>query len=255
MSSAYDVVLSELLCKRLLKHPRKSSPTLGYVFGQASKRTIRCVGCAVDNDGVLRSFGYSVVGVFCISSGLSDNEIYELCHPLVLKYQQEGAMSGGLDVAVVLHTSRDQAAVSTQLVSLEADCPLEPQAVTVVPQVFAEGTCTLRARGSLALPFEMDPQFLQKNLEVAASRVKRSLVADVLAFQLDGTSALMRRSSPEKVLGDLVDQSGDGNRQRRLKATQVGSLATTRELVLRRKLRLVPGLVQQGTEACEFSGD
>lgn len=129
-------------------------------------------------------------------------------------------MSGGLDVAVVLHTSRDQAAVSTQLVSLEADCPLEPQAVTVVPQVFAEGTCTLRARGSLALPFEMDPQFLQKNLEVAASRVKRSLVADVLAFQLDGTSALMRRSSPEKVLGDLVDQSGDGNRQRRLKATQ-----------------------------------
>lgn len=220
MSSAYDVVLSELLCKRLLKHPRKSSPTLGYVFGQASKRTIRCVGCAVDNDGVLRSFGYSVVGVFCIYSGLSDNEIYELCHPLVLKYQQEGAMSGGLDVAVVLHTSRDQAAVSTQLVSLEADCPLEPQAVTVVPQVFAEGTCTLRARGSLALPFEMDPQFLQKNLEVAASRVKRSLVADVLAFQLDGTSALMRRSSPEKVLGDLVDQSGDGNRQRRLKATQ-----------------------------------
>lgn len=220
MTSAYDVVLSELLCKRLLKHRRGSSPTLGYVFGQVSRKTIQCIGCAVDNDGIVRSFGYSVVGVFCISSGLSDNEIYELCHPLVLKYQQEGAMSSSLDVAVVLHTDGSKAAVSTQLVSLEADCPLEPQSVTMVPQVFTDGTCTLRARASLVLPFEMDPQFLQKNLEVAASRIKRSLVADVLAFQLDGTSALMRRSCPEKALLDLVDQSGDGNRQRRLKATQ-----------------------------------
>ncbi|KAK8787373.1 hypothetical protein V5799_022852 [Amblyomma americanum] len=221
MPPVCDVVLSELLCQRLLKHPHGSSPVLGYVFGHVSKKGIQCIGCAVDNNGVVRSFGYSLVGVFCISSSLSDNEIYELCHPLVLKYQQEGAMCSGLEVAVVLHTDASKAAVSTQLVSLEADCPLEPKSVTVVPEVHT-GTCTLRARASLLLSFEMDQdtKFLQQNLEVAASRIKRRLVPDVLAFQLDGSGVLMRRNSPEKALSDLVDQSGDGGRQRRLKNNQ-----------------------------------
>ncbi|KAH6935332.1 hypothetical protein HPB50_005214 [Hyalomma asiaticum] len=206
---------------RLLKHPHSSSPTLGYVFGHVSKRGIQCVGCAVQNDGVVRSFGYAVVGVFCLSSSLSDNEVYELCHPLVLKYQQESAMGSNLEVAVILHTDMSKTAVSTQLVSLEADCPLEPKSVTVVPDVHV-GTCTLRARASIMMPFEMDPdpKFLQQNLEVAASRMKRRLVADVLSFQLDGSGVLMRRNSPEKALSDLVDQSGDGSKQRRLKNSQ-----------------------------------
>lgn len=220
MPPACDVVLSELLCQRLLKHPLSSSPTLGYVFGHISKRGIQCIGCAVQNDGVVRSFGYSVVGVVCLSNSLSDNEVYELCHPLVLKYQQEGAM-GNLEVAVILHTDTSKTAVSTQLVSLEADCPLEPKSVTVAPDVHI-GTCTVRARASLMMPFEMDPnpKFLQQNLEVAASRIKRRLVADVLSFQLDGSGVLMRRNSPEKALSDLVDQSGDGTKQRRLKNSQ-----------------------------------
>uniref|UniRef100_G3MNT2 Probable Ufm1-specific protease 2 n=1 Tax=Amblyomma maculatum TaxID=34609 RepID=G3MNT2_AMBMU len=135
-------------------------------------------------------------------------------------------MSNSLEVAVVLHTDANKAAVSTQLVSLEADCPLEPKSVTVIPEVHT-GTCTLRARASVMLSFEMDQdtKYLQQNLEVAASRIKRRLVPDVLALQLDGSGVLMRRNSPEKALSDLVDQSGDGGRQRRLKNNQLGILS------------------------------
>ncbi|XP_037277005.2 UFM1 specific peptidase 2 [Rhipicephalus microplus] len=221
MPPACDVFISELLCQRLLKHSLSSTPTLGYVFGHISKRGIQCVGCAVQNDGVVQSFGYSVVGVFCLSSSLSDNEVYELCQPFLLKYQQEGAMGSNLEVAVILHTDTSKTAVSTQLVSLEADCPMEPKSVTMVPDIHV-GTCTVRARASLMMPFEIDPdpKFLQQNLEVAASRIKRRLAAEVLSFQLDGTEVLMRRNSSEKALSDLVDQSGDGSKQRRLKNTQ-----------------------------------
>ncbi|KAH8025741.1 hypothetical protein HPB51_011072 [Rhipicephalus microplus] len=163
------------------------------------KEASSAVGCAVQNDGVVQSFGYSVVGVFCLSSSLSDNEVYELCQPFLLKYQQEDAMGSNLEVAVILHTDTSKTAVSTQLVSLEADCPMEPKSVTMVPDIHV-GTCTVRARASLMMPFEMDPdpKFMQQNLEVAASRIKRRLAAEVLSFQLDGTEVLMRRNSPEK---------------------------------------------------------
>lgn len=223
MSASYDIVLSQVLCQRLLQQQaRAKDVSLGYVFGRVSKGAIQCTGCALDNNGVLLSFGYDVVGVFCISNGQSENQIYELCQPLVIKYQEESRLKGNLESVVLVYTTpASKTAVFTRMVSLETEAPCEARAVSVVPDTLS-GTCNIRARAALRLPFEMDSdaKYLRKNVEVAVARLKRCLLGDVAAFQLEGSGALMRRSSPEKTLQDLVDQSGDGGRRRRSKDGQ-----------------------------------
>ncbi|CAN8006092.1 unnamed protein product, partial [Ixodes hexagonus] len=211
------ITLTLLLVQKLLQQQKRGKePTLGYLFGRVTKNTIQCVGCAVDSDGVLASFGYDVVGVFCVSCSQPESQIYQLCQPLLLKYHEAGQL-GSLESAVLVYTTAaSPTAVFTRMVSLEMESPCDARSVSVLPDLGA-GTVTLRARASLLLPFEMncDAKYLRENVEVASKRLKERLRAEVLALQVEGSGALLRRCSVERTLQDLVDQSGDGGGRRR----------------------------------------
>lgn len=223
MSVSYDVLLSQALCQRLLQQQKTAKePALGYLFGRVTSSAIQCMGCALDNEGVLLSFGYDLVGVFCVSCSQPEAQVYQLCQPLLLKYQESGKLGSAESVVLVYTSAASPTAVFTRTVSLEMEPPCEPRSVSVLRDL-GQGTVTLRARASLLLPFEMnsDPKYLRENMEVACKRLKERLQPDVLAFKLEGCDSLLRRCSPEKTLQDLVDQSGDGGgRRRRFKEAQ-----------------------------------
>lgn len=219
MSSCYDVTVSQALCQKLLLFQKTAKePTTGFVYGWFVKGTVYCIGCAVENPNVLLSFGYDVVGVFCVSRGETDDRISGLCHSLVIKYLEKYRQRG-LDNPILLYTTpRNETTIFAKMASVGLEPLAEAGDVRIVENVHL-GTCSVRARARVLFSFEMDADavYLKKNLEVAADRLKKKFLPDVVAFQLDGSNILLRRDSTEKTIQGLVDQSGDSGRKRRSK--------------------------------------
>ncbi|XP_064481423.1 ufm1-specific protease 2-like [Ornithodoros turicata] len=219
MSNSYDVIISQALCEKLLQYQKVAKePTTGFVYGWFAKNTAHCIGCALENPNVLLSFGYDIVGVFCVSRGETEDQISGLCHGLIIKYLEEYQHKGPENPVLLYTTPRNETTVFAKLATLGLEAFVEPEKVSVLENIRL-GTCSVRARARVQLAFEMDADvvYLKKNLEVAADRLKKKFLPEVVAFQLVGSNVLLRRESIEKAIQDLVDQSGDSGRKRRNK--------------------------------------